>query len=85
MASAAPSARISSSGPRLEAQRQPAAEVEVGGVADAAVEDVDGLRQQHAQQAVADRRARCAGATSTGLPGATVFQRSTERKIGAGR
>ena len=42
----------------LEAQRHPAAEIEVRRAADAAVEDVHALRQQHTQQAIADRRRR---------------------------
>jgi hypothetical protein len=37
----------------LEAQRQPAAEVEVGRIADLAVDDVHALREQDAEQALA--------------------------------
>jgi hypothetical protein len=39
----------------LEAQRQAAAEVEVGRIADLAVDDVHALREEDAQQALADR------------------------------
>ena len=71
--------------PRLKPERRAAAEVEVGGVADAAIEDVDRLRQQHAEQAVADPRALRSRRPRSRGPARTVFQRSTERNIAAGR
>ena len=66
--------RISSSGPRLKpsATRQPRSRS--AALADAAVEDVDALRQQHAEQAVADRAPPSRARPRARLPGGTVTQ-----------
>ncbi|MFO1301880.1 MAG: hypothetical protein U1F17_16210 [Burkholderiaceae bacterium] len=68
----------------LEAERDLAAQVEVGRLADPAIEDVHRLREQHPEQALA-HRGRRVGATSSRWFGLVVIQFSTERKIGAGR
>ena len=70
--------------PGLEAEREAAAELEVFARSDVSIENVAGLRDQDAEQPIADRR-RGSASTGTDLPGAVVRQVSTERNTGAGR